>query len=86
MIDKSIVIEVIGNLEAELRKSGKNETADFFRKAIITITVETDQSKLREILEQLCSSGAMTQYANFSYSEDVLFGKVYEEAKKLLGP
>ena len=86
MIDKSTVTKSIENLEVELRKSGKSETANFFCKVRMTINVETDQNALREVLNQLCSSGAMTQYANFSYTEEVLFENVFEEAKKLLGP
>lgn len=84
MIDKSTLTKVIENLEVELRKSGKSETADFFSKIIITVNMETDQNVLREIFNQLCSSGSMAQYANFSYSEEVLFENVFEEAKKLL--
>lgn len=84
MIDKSTLTKVIESLEVELRKSGKSETAGFFSKIIITVNMETDQNVLREIFNQLCNSGSMAQYANFSYSEEVLFENVFEESKKLL--
>ncbi len=83
MIDKSKTIEAIKKLEMALRSSG-NKAADFFGNMATTINTETDSTKLQECLEQLCSSGAITQYSNFLYSEDVLFDAVYEEAKKLL--
>lgn len=82
MNDKTKVIGAIERLESELRKSGKNETADFFKKAIGSIKDETDQSKLQEFILRLCSSGAISQYANFTHFEDMLFDRVYEEAKK----
>ena len=84
MVDNSKVVAALERLEAELRKSGKDETASFFRRAIVTIDNQSDEIKLKEFLSQLCSSGAMSQYADFSYSEDVLFDKVYEESTKLL--
>jgi len=84
MVDKSEAIKAMQKLEKELRKSGKNETADFFKKAIDTVKGEADTEKLKQFLEQICSSGAMSQYANFSYTEDMLFDDVYNKAKMLL--
>lgn len=84
MIDKSNLTRALGKLDAELRKSGKIETAEFFNKAITTVNSEIEVGNLKEFLRQLCSSAAITQYADFSDFEDVLFDDVYEEAKKLL--
>lgn len=84
VIDKSNLTQALVKLDAELRKSGKIETAEFFNKAITTVNSEIDLENLKEFLRQLCSSAAITQYADFSYSEDVLFDDVFEEAKRLL--
>ncbi len=84
MTDRSILTNSLKRLEEELRRSGKIETANFFNKSITTITFETDDNVLRELLKQLCNSGAMIQYANFSFKEEQLFDKSYDEAKKLL--
>ena len=84
MVDKSKLTDSLVKLEVELRNSGKIDTADFFEKFVITITSETDAKKLKQLLEQICSSGAMSQYANFSFAEDELFDDCFEEAKKLL--
>jgi hypothetical protein len=84
VIDKSKLTRALERLEAELLKSGKIETAEFFNKAITTVDSKIHQENLKEFLGQLCSSAAITQYADFSYSEDKLFDEVYEEAKKLL--
>lgn len=73
MIDKVKLINSLAKLESELRKTGRDGTADFFEKSIVTIKLETDANKLKQILEQICSSGAMSQYVNFSYREDELF-------------
>ncbi len=84
MIDKSKLTNALAKLESELRKSGKGDTANYFEKSIVTIASETDANKLKQLLDQICSSGAMSQYANFSFREDELFDDCFEEAKKLL--
>ncbi|WP_282167148.1 hypothetical protein [Shewanella japonica] len=84
MIDTSKLIDAIEKLENELRNSGKEATANFFLKAINTITNETNENKLKSFLEQLCSSASMSQYANFSFREDELFDKLFEEAQKVM--
>lgn len=84
MVKREKLIDCLRNLELELRKSGKNETANFFEKAATTVGNESDSDILREFLRQLCSSRAMTQYANFSIAEEQLFDQCYEEAKSIL--
>lgn len=84
MIEKSKLTNSLVKLEEELRNSRKVDTADFFEKYIVTITSETDAKKLKQLLEQICSSGAMSQYANFSFREDELFDDCFKEAKNLL--
>jgi hypothetical protein len=71
-------------LVSELRNNGKNETADYFDNHASIIEKETESSRLRESLQQLCGSAAITQYANFTYHEEAIFDKCYENAKNLL--
>lgn len=84
MIDKSKLTDSLIRIELELRNSKKNETADFFKKTVAMVSSETDKKKLRTLLEQVCSSGAMTQYANFTYQEEQLFDECFDNAKELL--
>lgn len=84
MINKSRLINSMKTLEVELRKAGKIDTADFFKKSIVTINSELDPEVLKQLLEQICASGAISQYANFSYREDELFDECFEEAKHLI--
>lgn len=84
MIDKSNLIICLERLELELRKSGKIDTADFFAKQSFVISQAMSADELRDVLDQLRGSGAMAQYANFSYREDQLFDDCYKEAKRLL--
>ncbi|MEC4729110.1 hypothetical protein HWQ46_26765 [Shewanella sp. D64] len=84
MIDTLKLIDAIKKLENELRNSGKEATANFFLKAIDTIINETNNKKLKIFLELLCSSGSVSQYANFSFHEDELFDKIFEEAQKII--
>lgn len=84
MRDKSPLINHLKILDLELRKSGKSETANYFEKSIFMISQETDKKELKKLLEQLCSSGAISQYANFTHNEEQLFDKCYEEGKQLL--
>lgn len=84
MIDKSNLIICLEKIELELRKSGKTDTADFFAKQSLAISQAVNADELRAILDQLRCSGAMAQYANFSYREDQLFDDCYKEAKHLL--
>jgi len=84
MIDKSKLIDSLQNLKAELSCSGKSDTADFFNNSMVSITAETNQTSLKKLLEQICSSGSMTQYASFTFKEEQLFDECFDEAKKLL--
>jgi len=84
MIDKSKLIICLDRLELELRKSGKIDTADFFAKQSVVISQAMSADELRDVLDQLRGSGAMAQYANFSYKEDQLFDDCYKETKRLL--
>jgi hypothetical protein len=82
--DRVNLISSIEKLYLELQHSEKIETAKFFSSAIYTIKTEKDQEKFQIFLNQLCSSGAIVQYADFSYSEEALFNKIFSEAEKLL--
>jgi hypothetical protein len=69
-------------LATDLQASGKQETAQFFLTTKETILNTKNITELNEILEQLMSSAAMTQYGDFSFKQEALFNKIYEAAKK----
>lgn len=84
MVQKAELIRSIQKLESALRRSKKNETAVFFQRMIVKIASEADTHKLKELLKQTCSSGAIAQYADFTSKEEQLFDSCFEEAQKLL--
>ena len=80
---KQTLIDTLDAMTEELQRSGKSETASFFAKAKEKVSSECNgnQGELKEVLTGLETSGAMTQYANFSAHEEALWEKVYEAAK-----
>mgnify|MGYP003674236804 CR=1 FL=1 len=70
-------------LVSDLDASGKQETAKSFRDIIVKLSEAESIDSCNESLEKLTNSGAISQYANFSYKQDELFDVVFDEAKKL---
>ena len=72
-IENLNLLKALRIFETELRDSGKNETADYVLSHIDTIETEKDKTRFQDCLEKICSAGAMSQYANFTFKEDELF-------------
>jgi hypothetical protein len=70
-------------LASDLEASGKLETAKSFRDIIVNLSEADNIDSCKESLERLTNSGAISQYANFSYKQDELFDVVFDEARKL---
>lgn len=83
---KQQLIEALQALAGELRKNGKQQTADFFIKAGADISSERDENKesLLELFKRLQTSGAMVQYADFTAKEEKLWNRVHDLASELL--
>lgn len=84
MIGRSSVANCLGDVRDELLASGKSKTAVFFEDCAQKIVVAKDNDELEEVLEIVCSSGAIIQYANFSFKEERVFKVCLAEAEKLL--
>ncbi|HYH01935.1 MAG TPA: hypothetical protein VEC37_02445 [Bacillota bacterium] len=74
---ESLLVE----LATDLQKFGKQDTAKFFLTTKENILNTKNITDLKGVLEQLMSSGAITQYADFSFKQEALFNKIYEAAK-----
>lgn len=83
-IENLKLLKALKLFETELRDSGKIGTADYFLNHIDTIGTENNIARFQNCLEEICSAGAMSQYANFSIKEDELFTKCQKEARTLL--
>jgi len=81
---KDSLINSLSAIIESLQKTGKQETANFFITAKEGVSSECNGNidALMEILSRLETSGAMTQYANFTAHEEELWGNVYEAAKR----
>lgn len=84
MVSKHDLVGALEKLEQELRSTDRSGTADFFRRMISSVMAVDNPVKLKELLSQLCSSGTIAQYADFSLKEELLFAAIYDEAEKLL--
>lgn len=84
MLEMKKLVDSIMELESELRNSGKHKTADFFNSVQFDIESAENSIQLKKVIEQYCSSGAITQYADFSFREEELFDKSFAEAQRLL--
>ena len=73
----------INDLCDKLRGSGKSEPADYFEGLLNRIMHPSTEAYKEEALQQIISSGRMSDMANFTADEDKLFDLAYEEAKKL---
>jgi hypothetical protein len=78
---KNQLENLLTELATELQVSGKPETANFFLLIKEDISNANGIIDLQKILDQLMSSGAITQYADFSFKQESLFNKIYEAAK-----
>ena len=81
---RNTLTTALEKLEAELSASGKADTAAFFQGTRLKIDNEANPKKLKAHLQELCSSGSISQYANFSHHEDQLFDHCFEAAQSLL--
>lgn len=81
---KSRLVKTLEALSAVLEKSGKKDTAKFFHTTSESVESDCngDQRELLELLKRLKSSGAITQYANFSALEEQLWDEVYNSASE----
>lgn len=84
IINRSGIILALENLSFELNKSGKKRTADYFCKKTELILSSSSEEDIKHVCQELLSSGAISQYADFSYKEDKLFDVIFEEINKIL--
>lgn len=75
-------LNAVNNVITGLIASGKNDTARYFELLAKQIVVASDNRQSIELLDQLMSGGSIIQYANFSHKEELLYGMLYEVAKK----
>jgi hypothetical protein len=73
----------VKNLCDKLRSSGKSEQADYFESLLSRIKDPSGEPDKEEALQQIISSGKISDMANFTAEEDRLLDLAYEEAKKL---
>jgi hypothetical protein len=78
---KNQLENLLVELATDLQKSGKKDTAQFFLTTKDNLSNGKNITDLKEILEQLMRSGAITQYGDFSFKQEALFDKIYEAAK-----
>jgi hypothetical protein len=81
---KHQLLNAIQALTDELVKTGKIKTAAFFDgiRASIETECNGDRKELSTVIERLCRSGAIVQYANLSAKEERLFASVHDLAAK----
>ena len=77
---KMDLINSLNALALELKKSKKTDTSNFFNNLAKQLESDTD---VLDTLERIINSGSITQYANFSSAEDLIFEKIHNIAKKL---
>jgi len=73
----------INDLSSKLRKSGKDRIASYFENLLERIISPANDSDKQDALQQIISSGKISDLANFDNEEDRLHDLVYEEAKKI---
>lgn len=83
MVEMMNLIGAINELETELKRSGKSDSAQFFASVASKIEKEENLSELLSTLDRLCSSGSIVQYADFNSVEEGLFDQVFSEGVKV---
>ena len=73
----------INELCDKLRISGKDKPADYYENLLNKIRYPLNDMDKTEALQQIISSGKISDLANFTAEEDQLFDLAYEEAKRL---
>ncbi len=72
----------IKNLCDKLRSSKKFKPADYYE-SLLNRTKNSSNRDKKNAIQEIISSGKLSDMANFSIEEDKLLDLVYEEAKKL---
>jgi len=84
MKDTTLLIDLLEKLASSLENSNKSDTAKFFSDKAKLIGAVSSDKELENICHELSSSGAISQYANFSYKEDEMFDLIYQRASKTI--
>lgn len=79
---KQELIASLKKLVFELEKSEKFDTSKFFKGIAEQLEGDVD---VAEALDKIVHSGSITQYANFSSSEDLVYGEAHKYAVELKG-
>ena len=82
MKDTEELQNAIKELCIELKNTRKAETANYFY-SLIEKMINSKDDVLKENLKHIINSGSITQYANFTHKEDMLFQKIHKIAKAL---
>ena len=85
MSEMSELLKSLSNVSAELRKTGKIESAEFFscRQRIIEDGDSTSRA-VKDAIRELTTCRAMAQYADFSLTEERLLEAVVSDATACL--
>ena len=86
MKNTALLIDALKKLANSLEDSNKVDTAKYFSNKAQLISSTSSDKELKDICRELSSSGAISQYANFSYKEDELFDLVYQRVSEILSP
>ncbi len=68
-------------LVIDLKKSGKQDTANFFMSINNKIENTNNREELKEIFNQLMSSASIIQYGDFSFKQEEIFNKIFTESR-----
>ena len=79
---KQKLISSLKKLVFELEKSEKFDTSKFFKSIAEQLEGDVD---VVEALDKIVHSGSIAQYANFSSSEDLVYGETHKYAVELKG-
>ena len=74
---KNLIMELV----IDLKKSGKQDTANFFMSINNKIENTNNREELKEIFNQLMSSASIIQYGDFSFKQEEIFNKIFTESR-----
>ena len=72
--------KLLDELAFELNQSNKSKTAIFFDSLSIELK---EENNINEVLDKILNSSSISQYADFTYKQDKIFDKIFDEANKI---
>ncbi len=77
------LLDLMDEMINSLHEAGKISTAEYFISVKKKILTTNNNAKMKVVLKRLMSSGAMSQYANFSFKQDQIFDKISDLAENM---